>query len=203
MVIPGPLLRSRESLGRRIRGIEASLRETRRKSLIEAQKQETVLFFLESWLGEAVNRSAKLLESFDSFSVESNYASRRMFDEHYLLTATVMSVRFAGQVVHHAKKNFREQLREFLDATADAVKVRDMREHSDDYFLGKGRKQGELVRSTDHDGICDMSSTIVSDSGYMLGNLISVETIRKECEKALAHVKFRRLDTRNWGSAAG
>lgn len=44
--------------------------------------------------------------------------------------------------------------------------VRDMREHSDEYFIGKGKLQDEFVKQ-DENGICDMSSSIRNENGYM------------------------------------
>lgn len=108
---------------------------------MDAENKETTIFFLESWLNEVISNSQVFLQNINEpISFEDNFHKRRMFDEHYILTATVMSVRFSKQLVNHASKNIKHSLSSFIENTKDAVDVRDMREHSDEYFLGKGRK---------------------------------------------------------------
>ena len=109
-----------------------------------------------------------------------------MFDEHYILTATAMSVRFSKQLVNHASKNIKHSLSSFIENTKDAVDVRDMRKHSDEYFLGKGRKQGGFFKGSCENIQCDMSSSVQNEFGYMLGNLIAMEKIQSECAKLLS-----------------
>ncbi len=151
---------------------------------MDAENKETIIFFLQGWLTEAINSSKDFLSNINinkPFSFEDNFHKRRMFDEHYVLTATVMSVRFSKQLVHHSKKKIKDSLSSFIEATKDAVDVRDMREHSDEYFLGKGRKKDEFFKGSGNGIQCDMSSSIQNEHGYMLGNLIAMEAIQIEC----------------------
>ena len=60
-----------------------------------------------------------------------------------------------------------------------------MREHSDEYFLEKGRKQDQFFKGSGGGIQCDMSSSIRNEQGYLLGNLIAMESIRDECQKLL------------------
>uniref|UniRef100_A6VW85 Uncharacterized protein n=1 Tax=Marinomonas sp. (strain MWYL1) TaxID=400668 RepID=A6VW85_MARMS len=153
---------------------------------MDAESKETTMFFLKSWLAEAIDGSRSFLNNINKpFSFEDRFHKRRMFDEHYVLTATVMSVRFSKQIVHHSPKNVKESLTSFIKATEDAVDVRDMREHSDEYFLGKGRKKDEFFKGSGNGIQCDMSSSIQNENGYMLGNLIAMETIQFQCETLL------------------
>lgn len=154
---------------------------------MEAEQKETAEYFLESWLNEAVNRCNSFLRNVNKpFSLHDGFHKTRMFEEHYVLTATVMSIRFARQLVNHANKDFKSQLQKFIDATRDAVDVRDMREHSDEYFLGKGRKKEEFFKGSGEGIEIDMSSSIQNEHGYMLGNLIALEVVRDECLSLLS-----------------
>lgn len=157
---------------------------------MDAEQKDITRFFLDSWLDEAVHRCDSFLNSVNKpFSFEDNFHRRRMFEEHYALTATVMGVRFAKQLVHHAPRQLKERLESFIGATQDAVDVRDMREHSDEYFLGKGRKKGEFFKGSGQGIQCDMSSSIQNQNGYMLGNLIAMETVRRECHALLQYLR--------------
>ena len=157
---------------------------------MDAEQKETTEFFLESWLNEAVGRSSSFLDKVNRpFSLHDSFHQTRMFEEHYVLTATVMSVRFARQLVNHAAKDLKCQLQKFIDATKDAVDVRDMREHSDEYFLGKGRKKDEFFKGSGKGIECDMSSSIQNEHGYMLGNLIALELVRDECQSLLSFIQ--------------
>lgn len=154
---------------------------------MDAEQKETAEFFLESWLNEAVGRCNSFLQNVSKpFSLHDSFHKTRMFEEHYVLTATVMSVRFARQLVNHANKDLKCQLQHFIDATRDAVDVRDMREHSDEYFLGKGRRKDEFFKGSGEGIECDMSSSIQNEHGYMLGNLIALEVVRDECLSLLS-----------------
>jgi hypothetical protein len=156
---------------------------------MEAEQKETTKFFLENWLNEAIERCDNFLCNVNKpFSIDDNFHKKRMFEEHYTLTATVMSIRFAKQLVNHAQKGLKEHLESFIIATQDAVDVRDMREHSDEYFLGKGRKKDQFFKGSGGGIQCDMSSSIQNEQGYLLGNLIAMESIRDECQKLLQHV---------------
>jgi hypothetical protein len=157
---------------------------------METEQKGITKFILENWLNEVVERCDYFLSEINKgFSIDNNFNKKRMFDEHYTLTATVMSIRFAKQLVNHVQKDLKEQLESFINATQDAVDVRDMREHSDEYFLGKGRKKDQFFKGSG-DGIkCDMSSSIKNEHGYMLGNLIAMESIRDECQKLLQNVR--------------
>jgi hypothetical protein len=64
-----------------------------------------------------------------------------------------------------------------------------MREHSDEYFTGQGKKQNAFFKGSSDGICCDMSSTIIRDQGYMLGNLISIEQIKDECLILLNNLK--------------
>ena len=153
------------------------------------ENHDTLIFFLECWLNEAISNISSFLESIEQpFSFENNFHRRRMFDEHYILTATVMSVRYSKQVVSHTKKGLKEHIEKFIEKTSDAVDVRDMREHSDEYFIGKGKKKDEFYKGSSQNIQCDMSSSIKNENGYMLGNLISMELILQECQTLLKHV---------------
>ncbi len=153
---------------------------------MDAKTKETTLFFLDGWLKEAVFVGKQFLVNVNKpFSFEDNWHKRRMFDEHYVLTATVMSIRFAKQLVHHAPREMKLGLELFIENTKDAVDVRDMREHSDEYFLGKGKKKNEFYKGSGNGIKCDMSSSIQNEHGYMLGNLIAVEVIIDECDQLL------------------
>jgi hypothetical protein len=155
--------------------------------LMDAESRETTMFFLESWLTEAIDGCQNFLQNINKpFSFEDTFHKRIMFDEHYVLTATVMSIRFSKQLVHHASKDIKQTLTTFINATKDAVDVRDMREHSDEYFLGKGRKKDEFFKGSSDNIQCDMSSSIQNECGYMLGNLIAMEKIQSECIKLLS-----------------
>lgn len=157
---------------------------------MDAEQRETAEFFLESWLNEAVERCDVFLHNVNTpLSVHDSFHRTRMFEEHYVLTATVMSVRFARQLVNHARKGFKEKLQRFIDATRDAVDVRDMREHSDEYFLGRGQKKEQFFKGSSQGVQCDMSSSIKNEHGYMLGNLIAMESVREECHELLSHVQ--------------
>lgn len=123
------------------------------------------------------------------FSLHDSLHKTRMFEEQYVLTATVMSVRFARQLVNHSTKNLKDKLQQFIDATRDAVDVRDMREHSDEYFLGNGRKKDVFFKGSDQGIQCDMSSSIQSQHGYMLGNLIAMEVVQEACQNLLSYVQ--------------
>lgn len=157
------------------------------RAAMNAEQRKTTEFFLESWLNEAVNRCNAFLHNVSK--PHNNFYKTRMFEEHYILTATVMSVRFARQLVNHASKDLKNELQQFIEATRDAVDVRDMREHSDEYFLGKGRKKGEFYKGSKKGIQCDMSSSINNERGYMLGNLIAMELIREECQNLLSHIR--------------
>lgn len=153
---------------------------------MDADNKETIIFFLESWLNEVINNSQVFLQNINEpISFEGNFHKRMMFDEHYILTATVMSVRFSKQLVNHVSKNIKNSLSFFIENTKDAVDVRDMREHSDEYFLGKGRKQGDFFKGSCENIQCDMASSVQNEFGYMLGNLIAMEKIQSECAKLL------------------
>jgi len=157
---------------------------------MNADQKETTEFFLESWLNEAVGRCNSFLNNVNRpFSLHDSFHQTRMFEEHYILTATVMSVRFARQLVNHAAKDLKDQLQKFIDATRDAVDVRDMREHADEYFLGKGRKKEEFFKGSGQGIECDMSSSIQNEHGYMLGNLIALELVRDECQSLLSFIQ--------------
>lgn len=157
---------------------------------MDDEQKDTTKFFSESWLAEAIHRCNSFLKNVNKpFSLEDDFHKRRMFEEHYALTATVMSVRFAKQLVHHAQKDLKEHLEAFITATKDAVDVRDMREHSDEYFLGKGRKKDEFFKGSDQGIQCDMSSSIQNEHGYMLGNLIAMESVLAECQKLLQYLE--------------
>ena len=153
---------------------------------MEQEKKEITIFFLDSWLNEAITRCDNFLENISKpVSFENTFHKRLMFDEHYVLTATVMSRRYASQLVHHAPKGLKGSIEEFIEKTKDAVDVRDMREHSDEYFLGKGRKQDDFFKGSGNNIQCDMSSSIRDERGYMLGNLIAMEFVHQECTKLL------------------
>lgn len=154
---------------------------------MNTEQKETTAFFLQNWLNEAVCRCNAFLHNVNKpFSLHNSFDQTRMFEEHYVLTATVMSVRFARQLVNHATKDLRDKLQKFIDATRDAVDVRNMREHSDEYFLGKGRKKDEFFKGSGQGIECDMSSSIQNEHGYMLGNLIAMELVRDECQNLLS-----------------
>ncbi|UTA80934.1 hypothetical protein J4377_05500 [Halomonas sp. XH26] len=157
---------------------------------MDAVQKDTTQFFLDSWLAEAVHRCSSFLHSANKpFSFDDDFHRRRMFEEHYALTATVMGVRFAKQLVHHTPKELKESLESFIIATQDAVDVRDMREHSDEYFLGRGRKKEEFFKGSGQGVQCDMSSSVQNENGYMLGNLIAMETVRDECQALLQYIR--------------
>jgi len=159
---------------------------------MDDDSKETMVFFLQSWLNEAIGRCDDFLDNINKpFSLDSKFTRRRMFEEHYVLTATVMSIRFARQLVNHADKGLKGHLESFIAATKDAVDVRDMREHSEKYFIGKGNKQDQFLKGSSRGIQCDMSSSIQNENGYMLGNLIAMEFIRDECKKLLAHLQLR------------
>ena len=150
---------------------------------------ETTKFFLISWLSAAERQCEGFLRNVGKIPfVNNDFHTRRMFDEHYVLTATVMAVRFAKQLVHHAPVELVNQLNAFISATKDAVDIRDMREHSDECFMKKWRKQEQFLRGSDSMIWCDMSSSIQDHRGYMLGNLIAMESIQAECKKLLEHM---------------
>lgn len=65
-----------------------------------------------------------------------------------------------------------------------AERVRDAREHSDEYFLGKGRYQNEFVNRWGPVA-CDLSSSLI-DEEYMLGGIASVERLLDSVRAALA-----------------
>jgi len=157
---------------------------------MDDKQKEITEFFLQSWLNEAVDRSNSFLDNINRpYSQNFSFIKTRMYEEHYVLTATVMSVRFARQLVNHAPKALKEQLQKFIDVTRDAVDVRDMREHSDEYFLGKGRKKDEFFKGSVESIKCDMSSSIQTEDGYMLGNLIALELVRDECQSLLSFIQ--------------
>ena len=156
---------------------------------METEQKETTKFFLKNWLNEAIERCDSFLYNVNKpFSIDNNFHKKRMFEEHYTLTATVMSIRFAKQLVNHAQKGLKEDLKSFIIATQDAVDVRDMREHSDEYFLGKGRKKDQFFKGSGGGIQCDMSSSIHNERGYLFGNLIAMESIRDECKKLLQQI---------------
>ena len=153
---------------------------------MEDDTKSTVTFFLNSWLEEATSSCDTFLENINKpFSFDDPFHKRRMFEEHYVLTATVMSIRFAKQLVNHAKKPLKDQLEAFIEETQLAVDVRDMREHSDEYFTGKGRKKASFYQGSENGLEIDMSSSIQNEHGYMLGNVISMEEISKKCSELL------------------
>lgn len=153
---------------------------------MDTEKKETTIYFLKMWLSEVISNSQIfLLNTNKSLTFENTFYKRMMFDEHYILTATVMSVRFSKQLVDHSSKDIKQALVSFIENTKDAVDVRDMREHSDEYFLGRGRKQKEFFKGSDEHIQCDMSSSVQNECGYMLGNLIAMETIKSECNNLL------------------
>ena len=157
---------------------------------MDAEQKETTEFFLECWLNEAVGRCNSFLSNVNKpFSQDDSFHQTLMFEEHYVLTATVMSVRFARQLVNHTSKDLKDQLQKFIDTTRDAVDVRNMREHSDEYFLGKGRKKDEFFKGSVKGIECDMSSSIQNEDGYMLGNLIALEIVRDECQNLLSFIQ--------------
>ncbi|QOP41105.1 hypothetical protein [Sulfurimonas marina] len=161
---------------------------------MKIEQKETAKFFLENWLNEAVERCENFLYNINKpLSIDNSFHKKRMFEEHYTLTATLMSIRFAKQLVNHAQKDFKVQLEAFIHATQDAVDVRDMREHSDEYFLGKGKKKEEFFKGSGRGILCDMSSSIQNEQGYMLGNLIAMESIHNECQKLLQYVRKSTL----------
>jgi hypothetical protein len=153
---------------------------------MEKEKITTAMFFLRIWLEETNFRCNELLKyaSID-YSKAHGGSQRRLFEEHYLLTATVMSIRFARQIVHSMKKNFKVSLEHYIAETEKAKIVRDMREHSDEYFVGKGNKP-EFFKMGSSDGIeIDMTSSLVTLEAYMLGNYVSVQEIQFECNSLL------------------
>lgn len=157
---------------------------------MDAKQKETAEFFLDSWLNEAVGRCVVFLNNVNkTFPRHDRFQKTRMFDEHYILTATVMSVRFAKQLENHATKELKEKLQQFIAATKDAVDIRDMREHSDEYFLGKGRKKDEFLKGSVQSIQCDMSSSVQNEHGYMLGNLIAMEFVCQECQNLLLYIR--------------
>lgn len=155
---------------------------------------ETTVFFLESWLNETIGSCDRFLSKINGpTSFDDEFHKRRMFEEHYVLTATVMSIRFARQLINHENEDFKKHIKEFINSTKNAVDVRDMREHSDEYFIGKGKKHGDFFKGSNQHIRCDMTSSIKNEHGYMLGNLIAMEFIQSECKKLLksAHVNLK------------
>ncbi|EHU5129780.1 hypothetical protein KY940_004391 [Vibrio vulnificus] len=153
-------------------------------------EKDTSIFFLKSWLQEAIYSGTQFLVKINQpFDINDTWHRRCMFDEHYVLTATVMSVRFSRQLVNHAPKNLKVSLEHFIEQTRDAVDVRDMREHFDEYFLGKGRKKDQFLKGSTEQIQCDMSSSIQNEHGYMLGNLIAIESIIGSCEMLLGNLE--------------
>jgi hypothetical protein len=163
------------------------------KNIGEAMNQdekETSIFFLKSWLEEVIYSGTDFLAKINRpFDIHDDWYRRRMFDEHYVLTATVMSIRFSKQVVNHAQRNLKASLEKFIEQTRDAVDVRDMREHSDEYFTGKGRKKDQFLKGSTENIQCDMSSSIQNERGYMLGNIIAMESIVGSCKILLGDLK--------------
>lgn len=154
--------------------------------MTQDEKKRTISF-LKGWLQESISRGTEfLVKANQPFDIHDSWRKKRKFDEHYVLTATVMSVRFSRQLVNHAPKNLKISLEKFIEQTKDAVDVRDMREHSDEYFIGKGRKKDQFFKGSTEQIRCDMSSSVQNEHGYMLGNLIAMELIIGSCEVLLS-----------------
>lgn len=121
-----------------------------------------------------------------------------MFFEHYFLTSTVTSIRFAKQLKRLSEESDIPGLEKFINSTSKAIDVHNMREHSDQYFTGTGRKQVEFHKGSTDNVRCDMSSTIVSNDGHKLGSHVSIESIIASSKDAIGQ---RRLPLHCSGSS--
>lgn len=154
---------------------------------MDSTQLNTFRFFLEAWLEETGIRCTEVLEKYTSIGSAGDLKGRA-FDEHYALTAATMSRRFATKLHPHASKAIKPAIEAFLQNTKLVETVRDMREHSDAYFTGKGRNQDEFL-TCDELALGDMSSTIARDEGYMLGNVFAVECITGESANLLKELR--------------
>ncbi len=180
---------------------------------MEPKDYNTCLFFAKIWLEESIHQSEVLLELFgkfrgaarpttDEFEESQAYVARRSFVEHYILTSTVMARRFLERLVHHAKQPEKQEVNKYLEATEIAEKIRDMREHSDAYFLGKGQNQQEFQRSSD-EMTWDLSCSFVKEDGYYLGNEITIQEIAKQAHKILNNFPAEKKLLRKRSKSAG
>lgn len=158
----------------------------------------TCLFLGRIWLEEASCRLTALLHLRDKLLADGPPAPdllrSRPFLEHYALTATVMVRRFVRRIEAHVSKRDRLTLRRFLEATEVAERVRDAREHSDEYFLGKGRHQDAFVTRLGPIA-CDLSSALI-DEEYVLGGIASVERLLSSVRAALAAFPSERVSSK-------
>ena len=79
----------------------------------EPTQNERIMFFLESWLGETIYSCNKFLENKKN-PMKNDWLRRFTFDEHYILTATVMSRRFAKSIVRSTSGELRKQIKHSL-----------------------------------------------------------------------------------------
>lgn len=137
--------------------------------------RQTLMFFLGRWLQQAEVMMSRVIVGREDWS-------QAIYTEHYALTSLVMARRFASGLAPQSKKTLKDMLTTFLEETKLGEDVRDMREHSDHYFVGKGRKQDSFV-NVDQYIHCDMSSTIVDDRGHMFGGIVAAESLLSSVQK--------------------
>lgn len=84
-----------------------------------------------------------------------------------------------GLVLKKLSPKAAQSVDHFVQAVEPAKHVRDIREHDEEYFLGKGRRRDQLVHVSLW-GHADATSTVVNERGILLGGRACVEEMVEE-----------------------
>jgi len=144
------------------------------------------LRFPEMLLSVSLESSKEHRKKFDEYQIY------RLIDEHFFLIAARQVIRWC----EFAKKQYSE-LTPAIDkfcSDRNIIDTRNMREHNDEYLVGKGNKQKNYVSEVksinfdipgDQLGTCDASSTIVDGDRYLIGGRVDVLQTLKKIEELL------------------
>jgi len=105
-------------------------------------------------------------------------------DEYFLVLCAAKSFRWLDTCARAGllrKKDFKQLYR----LEASVIEVRHIREHDENYATGGGRKRDRLFAG-DENIMADATSTIVLDSGPLLGNRLNVIELKMAAESAYA-----------------
>ncbi|WP_409313693.1 hypothetical protein [Pseudomonas putida] len=138
-----------------------------------------------TWANEAQRLGSDLIKD----KVCSASRTRTALDEHFFLTSITMLNRTCSYLAKKSPNQMEvKAAKEFFALSADAIDVRNKREHLDEYIDGKDKKQSQFTVSDEYSTV-DLTATVVDENGYHLGNKATVEELILACDTLLRTIK--------------
>lgn len=181
-------------------------------------KQEEKLYFVMqalNWTKSVIHQGGRILKNdlYEKTVIDCLHDSPNFFDklpdryinsmdEHFFIIALYKSITYLRKVkkIKVLKNDVKEILKKIDSEIGieDITNIRHMKEHDDEYILGKGNRQDSFITESD-DFVADATSTIINQGSHLIGGKINVEKTIEVYRNILSSVelifeKYMKMD---------